>query len=167
MRGILVKIYYLYVMKEKEHKNINIMKAGDLNIGDVIKVTWSDKHSTIERVYAPESIGVFIKVHNETEMITYDKVLPVSIAAEILSKSKFVRTTPYDDTEFCYSKEDSEYYYNISIRPRKNEWVVHAEKFNLGNKSKYYSKEFNGCIKYVHELQHILKVVGIKKEVEI
>ena len=45
------------------------MKAGDLNIGDVIKIAWSDKHPTIEKVYAPESVGVFIKVHNEPDVV--------------------------------------------------------------------------------------------------
>ncbi len=55
--------------ERKEHKNINVMKAGDLNIGDVIKIAWSDKHPTIEKVYAPESVGVFIKVHNEPDVV--------------------------------------------------------------------------------------------------
>lgn len=141
------------------------MKAGDLNIGDVIKVAWVDKHPTIERVYAPESVGVFIKVHNETEMITYDKVLPVSIAAEILLKSNFKKATSYDDEQCFYSKEDNEYFSCIELHRQKGGWALYAEKFNTGENSKYFSRKFEGCIKYVHELQHVLKAVGIEKEV--
>ena len=141
------------------------MKAEDLNIGDVIKVTSQSKHSTIERVYVPESVGVFIKVHNEAKMITYDKVLPVSIAAEILLKSNFKKTTSYDDDQFHYSKEDSEYYCCVKIRPQRGGWFVYAKRFNIGKNSKYFFREFEGNIKYVHELQHILKAVGIEKEV--
>lgn len=153
--------------ERKEHKNINVMKAEDLNIGDVIKVAWQGKQPTIEKVYALESVGVFIKVHNEAKMITYDKVLPVSIAAEILLKSNFKKATTYDEGEFYHSKEDSEYYYNIRMcyRPTKNQWNIHTERFNVGENSKYFLREFDGCIKYVHELQHVLKVVGIEKEV--
>ena len=143
------------------------MKAGDLNIGDVIKVAWSNKQPTIEKVYAPESVGVFIKVHNEAKMITYDKVLPVSIADEILLKSNFKKATTYDEGDFYYSEKDSEYYYSIKMcyLPKRNLWNINTKRFNVGNNNKYFFNEFDGNIKYVHELQHVLKAVGIEKEV--
>lgn len=96
-----------------------------------------------------------------------DKIAPIEISEDILLKSNFKKATTYDEGEFYYSKEDSEYYYNIRMcyRPTKNQWNIHTERFNVGENSKYFLREFDGCIKYVHELQHVLKAVGIEKEV--
>lgn len=94
-----------------------------------------------------------------------DKISPIEISEDILLKSNFVKTTPYGEVEFYYSKEDSEYYYNISIRPRRGEWFVCTEKFNIGRTAKYHNREFNGNIKYIHELQYILAISGIDKKI--
>lgn len=94
-----------------------------------------------------------------------DKITPIEISEDILLKSNFEKTTPYGEVEFYCSKEDSEYYYNIRIRPRRGEWFVCTEKFNIGRNIKYHNRGFSGNVKYIHELQHILAISGIDKEI--
>lgn len=96
-----------------------------------------------------------------------DKISPIEISEDILLKSNFKKATTYDEGKFYYAKADSEYYCNIKIchRPKKNLWNIHAERFNLGKNSKYFFNEFDGNIKYIHELQHIITVLEIDKKI--
>lgn len=94
-----------------------------------------------------------------------DKISPIEISEDILLKSNFKRSSSYEDVYYSYSKEDSEHYYSIKITPRKNQWVISAERFNIGENSKYFLRQFDGNIKYIHELQYILTILEIDKKI--
>lgn len=94
-----------------------------------------------------------------------DKIAPIEILEDILLKSNFKNTTSNDDVQFYYSKEDSEYYCCVKIRPQRGGWFVYAKRFNIGKNSKYFFREFEGNIKYVHQLQLILTALEIDKKI--
>ena len=96
-----------------------------------------------------------------------EKLAPIEISEDILLKSDFKKSTSYDDEQFQYSKEDSEYYCCVKIRPQRGGWFVYAKRFNIGKNSKYFFREFEGNIKYVHQLQLILTALGIDKEIVV
>ena len=125
------------------------MKVEELMVGDLVK----DK-------------GVATRI-DSLDFIENKNLSPIDLTEENLLKSGFVKTGRTDEVSFRYSKATDDYYSRVEIRLRKDEWVVHAEKFNIGDNSKYYYKEFVGGIKYAHELQHILRLTGIEKEVKI
>ena len=96
-----------------------------------------------------------------------EKSTPIEISEDILLKSNFKKSTPYGDVKFYYSKEDSEYYRCIELYLKKRKWILHAEKFNIGKNRKYFLREFDGNIKYVHQLQLILTALEIDKEIVV
>lgn len=97
--------------------------------------------------------------------LSSDKISPIEITEDILLKSNFEKSTTDDDVFFYYTKEDSEYYSCIQLHPQGGEWFLHAKKFNIGKNSKYFLRGFDGRIKYVHELQHILTTLEIDKKI--
>ena len=89
----------------------------------------------------------------------------IEISEDILLKSDFKKSTSYDDVQFYYIKEDSEYYCSVKLQCHKGGWALYAEKFNNGKNSKYFSRKFDGNIKYVHQLQLILTALEIDKKI--
>ena len=94
-----------------------------------------------------------------------EKSPSIEISEDILLKSDFKKSTSYDDVQFYYTKEDSEYFRCIELRPERGGWFLHAKKFNIGENSKYFFREFDGNIKYIHQLQLILTALEIDKEI--
>lgn len=127
------------------------MKATDLMVGDFVI-----------------DDGVRTRIDEMDFVLNSDKLSPVPLSEEILVKSEFVKTGSTDEVCYRYSNGTDDYYSRVEIRPRKdNEFFVRAEKYATGFIKSRYSREFKGRILFLHELQHILKLIGIEKEVKI
>ena len=128
------------------------MKAEDLMIGD-----WVSYNGTAITV---ENKHVDIPHGQEDVMITSVDIEPIKLTAEILEKNGFERcaTAPsfwlvgdlYYGTLLGISEDSYEDTWHVSTFKDHddNDWVL-----------------FKVC--YVHELQHILKLLDIDKEIEL
>ena len=94
-----------------------------------------------------------------------EKSPSIEISEDILLKSNFKKSTSYNEEQFYFYKEDSEYISTIELHHQRGEWAVYAKKFNIGENTKYFYRNFVGNIKYVHQLQLILTALEIDKEI--
>ena len=108
--------------------------------------------------------GVRTRIDEMDFVLNSDKLSPVPLSEEIFLKSGFVKTGT-DEVCYRYSKGTNDYYCRVEISRQRGEWFVNARKFSINNIP--YDREFKGLILFLHELQHILRVTGIEKEVKI
>ena len=125
------------------------MEAKDLMIDD-----WVACEGKNGKVKELREHKLSLKTENSVMIVYYNNVEPIPITSEILEKNGFV-TDRYGEIELNDELGTSEI--NIVLEPTYSE--------------EYYWWRINNNlivkIKYVHELQHILKLVGIKKEVKL
>ena len=125
------------------------MEAKDLMIDD-----WVACEGKNGKVKELREHKLSLKTENSVMIVYYNNVEPIPITSEILEKNGFV-TNRYGEIELNDELGTSET--NIVLEPTYSE--------------EYYWWRINNNlivkIKYVHELQHILKLVGIKKEVKL
>jgi hypothetical protein len=169
------------------------MKAEDLMIGDWVKVlpishkvkAHYDKVESIRKEYTGQ-LYVEGGYHNREHIgkdwfdwsVGIDNIAPIPLTPEILEKNGFER----DDTDTVYNsfiidKIGTNENYEIIIKwcdsydngaadafnrvSWEEQWSLHAMR-----NCKSIDIEPTGCI-YVHELQHILKLLDIDKEIEL
>lgn len=108
--------------------------------------------------------GVRTRIDEIDFALNSDKLSPVPLSEETFLKSGFVKTGT-DEVCYRYSKGTDDYYSRVEISRQMGEWFIHAQKFGTSNIS--YNREFKGRILFLHELQHILKLIGIEKEVKV
>ena len=125
------------------------MEAKDLMIDD-----WAACEGKNGKVKELREHKLSLKTENSVMIVYYNNVEPIPITSEILEKNGFV-TDRYGEIELNDELGTSET--NIVLEPTYSE--------------EYYWWRINNNlivkIKYVHELQHILKLVGIKKEIKL
>ena len=125
-----------------------VMKATDLMIGDW--VLYGQRFAIIKELYNGY-VTILCSINGQDEYIeeTYDNIEPIPLTPEILEKNEFFKS--YDDDGIHYK------YTLISD--------------GIGFSLKYVRSVFQWLgpldFKYVHELQHALKLCGIKKEIEL
>lgn len=122
------------------------MKVEELMVGDLVK----DK-------------GVATRIDNLDFIENSKNLSPIDLTEENLLKSGFVKTGSTDEVCYRYSKGTDDYYSRVEIRPRNEGWLVLAQKFCMCDI--LYDRGFKGRILFLHELQHILRLIGIEKEV--
>lgn len=108
--------------------------------------------------------GVRTRIDEIDFALNSDKLSPVPLSEGIFLKSGFIKMGIHE-VSYRYSKGTCDFYSCVEILPQKGEWFVCAQKFGISNIS--YNREFKGRILFLHELQHILRVTGIEKEVKI
>lgn len=149
------------------------MKVEDLIIGDWVNLNFDADYKTGESIYAPVQVtginkGGTIDVdcifdNSESMQIGWDLKLiePIELTEEILERNGFI----LDDSilqEKYYNgidnrvivHNDKEYMNSI------NEWYVHID-------SEDYCSIASCELTYVHELQHILRLCKIDKEIVV
>ena len=115
------------------------MKANELMIGD-----WVQTPNGCRRVEELSSKNVIMEWHDYG--CTVEDVLPIPLTADILNKN-------FPDTRYnvfwCWDdrKEGNELWFEIRIEGE--------------------DMEFRMDMRYVHELQHALRLCGIEKEIEL
>lgn len=123
------------------------MKANELMIGDWVKIiddapTMSGECHRVDWIRTGE-FGL-----DNRKIVTYPYIEPIPLTEEILVKNGFIRKTK---KEWEYIKDD------ILIVFGMYGWLSVT---NLNFK-------LYGDIKYVHELQHALRVCGIEECIEL
>lgn len=138
------------------------MKATDLMIGDWVnstiegkgKVTRIDRDGFIAITYGNQQNAVVCK--------SYD-LIPIPLTTEILQSNGFEFTGvdktasfPNDARIFAYENEEETVY----VSENGVIWWLEIELAD-------YADNIRMAFEYVHQLQHALRLVGIKKEFEI
>ena len=143
------------------------MKANELMVGDWVKLHYDINYKTGESLYT----NVRITSINEDGTINVsmhdgdgwdaDLIYPIPITKELLEKNGFERDELIESyNHYCgmdnrVSLNDDFYYINS-----RNTWYVHVD-------SEDYSTIARCELTYVHELQHILKLCKIDKEIVV
>ena len=109
---------------------------------------------------------VFLKsntIHIGIEDICSEDIRPIPLTAEILEKNGFEKCNVDDDGAVQYEFGDD----NLGI----DLWVSMPCLLGAWRKWKGMEKSYNMInefpIRYVHELQHALRLCGIEKEIEL
>ena len=124
------------------------MKASDLMIGDFVYVARGyDKHLTIEKVKGiiadkDEPYPVTISTG---ETVSLNDIKPIPLTEDILEKNGFKKFAE-GQANFDYTDND-----------------IHLEYWIGDGCFRYYTAE----IRYVHQLQHLLRLCGVEKELTI
>lgn len=130
------------------------MKAPELMISDFIAV-----NKTPIRIAALGTAKAgFLDARGEMFYHYYDNIEPIPLTAEILEKNGF-KKKKYSNLETLFYGEFKNYDF-IYVRS------FGCPEFEIGNSfdEEGELQEFT-TIKYVHELQHALKLCGIEKEI--
>lgn len=137
------------------------MEKKDLMIGDWVQYAqnyYTEKKGIWSEVYYGRvcSVGLlYIKVDRGSVAIEPEIIQPIPLTAEILEKNGFrnIGGHWYDDAADYYELEVEAYSDSI--------WrvIYHNTEFNIGDERVFVS--------HIHELQHALRLFGIKKEIEL
>ena len=120
------------------------MKANELMIGDWVRIKITQHNTKVTNIDANS-------VYTEFAFpIRYDEIEPITLTPEILEKNGFVGWR-----DKCYRWEYAEGIY-INIDFTEEEPWAHIS-------NRCYSA--TPICRYVHELQHALKLFGIEKEI--
>ena len=153
--------------------SMNVLKAEELMVGDWVLV--EDIHSCEIGAMMPARVkqiyecGVIVDCGEGDEECEIFKAVPIT--AEILEKNGF--HSLYDDKSayrLFWSDEEEENYWSIVIDLTHP--IASRIESQIGNSIKKNRKkreywELKGTLKFVHELQHLMRQFKIDKEIEI
>ena len=123
------------------------MEAKDLMIGDKLKTTFSQKKVKVKEIKQN-------CIYTEDNGYEYNEIEPIPLTPEILEKNGF------------RLEENEIGMYGVHIAPYYMRDDVPFEVFCDGSPFAIWFKEPVN-IKYVHQLQHALRLYGIEKEIII
>lgn len=126
-----------------------MIKVTELQIGDWVCTEHDSTPRQIDWIRTGEVGLLWNKV------VTPPYLVPIPLTAEILEKNGF-----NDDGESVYGDDDSYFIPTYQSGFDTEAYETHIEP-NEG------IGDFSGRLRYVHELQHALKLCGIKKEIII
>ena len=137
------------------------MEINSLTVGD-----WVMDGTHIAQIVSVSCDGIIGTTFNESSNI--EVVEPVPITPEILEKNGFEKVLDKEGTEcYRYYNSAADGYIKISLyNGGDGDWsieIVNYEKFD-DNKI-VYNNDF--IFLKVHQLQHALRLCGIKKEIEL
>jgi hypothetical protein len=128
------------------------MKIDELMIGDWLLY----KSDSLDNAFP---IQVTREMFNKELVVWKDRFEPITLTTEILEKNGFERegviVSRYEGIDHRVTIHDDKEYMNSN-----NEWHVHID-------SEDYCTIANCELTYVHELQHLLKLCKIDKEVVV
>lgn len=132
------------------------MKIKELMIED-----WVMYHNGIDQVQ--EVYGLASNVYlKEYGTIDVNKLSPIPLTPEILEKNGFVKYNEVSDTPPYDKDEEGNMYYSYKGEQKFWGWW---------QPNSVYLVPVNAMIdleiKYVHQLQHALRLCGVRKEIEI
>lgn len=125
----------------------------ELMIGDWVRVKRTQKIVKVKEVKQ-------ICIYTENNGYEYNEIEPIPPTPEILEKNGFTEIKGAYPT---FKIDINGYLIKVTF-PKENKETNKGNPFLvIDSRPSYYSSE---CL-YVHELQHVLKLLGIKKEIEI
>ena len=129
------------------------MKANELMIGD-----WVIDGKNIAQITSIICDGIIETTFNKSSNI--EVIEPIPLTPDILEKNGFTKSTPPPGIHArCYELDNNKDRYNLTIAD------YNKYKRLLLNVDSEDSECFNIKCDYVHELQHALRLCGIKKEI--
>lgn len=137
------------------------MKANELMLGDWVRLNFEEKpcfrvaQLLDDKLYVDEADFQFLQDWR------YDDIEPLPITDKMLKRNDF----KYDELYECYEWQqgDNTHGFTADITLVKDDrgWLCNIFGPNCGMEI----EEFN--LRYVHELQHLMRCVGITKEIEM
>ena len=128
------------------------MKAKELMIGDWVRV-YEENDDPMECGYVTcrvENLNDFGDIGANCNDYKEEDVEPIPLTVDILSKNGFIEDGFGD---FC--EEDRDALLEITSRDGDIRWTINCDEYDI--------LEF----KFVHQLQHALKLCGIEKDIEL
>lgn len=140
-------------MKEKRY-----LESKDLQIGDWVLY---DPNVFIEDEYEPYKMLCHQQILSgeDIDLAIEDCYYPIPLTEEILVKFGFSKNNGISDQEPFDEDEDGNKYYSL-IDNRIWGWWKPNNTFYIPANALG-----NFCVEYVHELQHILRICGVEKEI--
>lgn len=134
------------------------MKAKELMVGDWVKVKPSGIVIKVAAVHQKKV--AYHAVQSRLEWVRQDLLEPITTTKEILEKSEF--RCIEKNAKYEWSENNLIIWVILMCREDGKKFqVVHIESLKLGIIPTIYHK----LISTVHELQHALRLCGIKKEI--
>lgn len=128
------------------------MKANELMIGDWVKHSITGKIGKVYRICGNEYIA-FIDGDTQSELVE-----PIQLTPEILKKNGIL----YEKQSYYYViKDDKDLECTYYIQQ------ILQEDWAIGVDIGAYDCSVFARVKYVHQLQHALRLCGINKEIEL
>ena len=121
------------------------MKAENLSIGDIVKVVGFAYSVRVKAIFKTTE-GYEIFTH-DGERLKENQIQAKSLTDEVFEKNGFV-TWLDENSELCYRLPDTDI-------------VIYKKDYCIKFGRSYL------CLMYVHELQHILRLSGIDKQIEV
>ena len=133
------------------------MKANELMMGDwVVRTDVLDPHSVqVARLEIDNNHNLWVKDDPENiginfKYIKFEDCHPIPLTPELLEKNGLAND-PYG----CHFKEDEYMALEISVEEEGVYWTINYNEYSILK------------LKYVHQLQHALKLCGIDKEIVV
>ena len=146
------------------------MEENKLMVGDWVKYTLTDISiriaGLIKHYLHGYTVYAYTGTYNQLQSFSSDYVEPIPLTEELLLKNGFVQPFKDDSSIYCEAKENVDWFYRINIHYDVQEGFF-IDAYITNKKHLHSEKDFSGLIKYVHELQHILFVSGIEKEIDV
>lgn len=115
-----------------------------------------------KNIYGDDYPAVCIRTSSGSLIVDRNKIEPIPLTPEILEKNGFTKSIPPPGIHAkCYNLDNKEEKYHLTIAN------YNKYKRLLLNVDSEDSECFNIRCDYVHELQHALRLCGIKKEIEL
>ena len=133
------------------------MKVNELMIGDWVKHSITGQKGKVYRICGNEYIA-FIDGDTQSELVE-----PIPLTPEILEKNGFNDTSFEANHKYKYVIHTNEY--QLGYYPKTNSFNVYKKGIDPFYTKDVFCCGFQNIVKYVHELQHALKLCGIDKEI--
>ena len=125
------------------------MKTNELMIGDYVQVPeLIDKVEEYEAYCKVQQLRIADLDVVEFKGLNYDEIQPIPLTPEILEKNGWEKRP----TGYVFYTDGKRYDNSLWYIFGSNTFVVNTAKFQ---------------IKYVHQFQHVLKLLNIDKEIEL
>jgi hypothetical protein len=132
------------------------MKATDLMIGDLVYIHEPEcKGHRIDSIDELDGqVGADGEVYDECD------IRPIPLTEEILVKNGFKKQEDVNEWSYYKSKDGKGQYMIL--------WSMDYNYLEIGSYTEEFG-EFNrlGVMRYVHQLQHALRLCGVEKEIEL
>lgn len=132
------------------------MKSSELMQGDLVLYEYNGEkiHARVVQIYRSYVLVESVGKEYKPIRIKEDKIFPVNLTPEILEKNGWI----WDDKDVLYLYLEINGYKVVECLPHIRDTAIHCVLVYGGTRLRI-------TIQFVHQLQHCLRLVGIKKEI--
>ena len=136
------------------------MITEELQLGDIVATTPSGMPIKVVAIHRKK-----VAYHARTDRFSWVRIgllQPIPLTVEILEKNEFIKYNEVSDTPPYDKDEEGNMYYSFKGEHKFWGWWQPNNVYFIP-----VNAMIDLEIKYVHELQHALRLCGIDKEIEI